>query len=47
MNLPNKLSRVLKGHTDSVNSVHLSTDGQLALIGSDDHTARLWDLHKW
>jgi predicted Zn finger-like uncharacterized protein len=35
--------RMFEGHTDSVNAVHLSEDGRLALSGSNDQTVRLWD----
>ena len=36
--------RVLSGHTDTINSVALTADGKWALTGSDDKTARLWEL---
>ncbi|MHB8628648.1 MAG: nSTAND1 domain-containing NTPase [Aggregatilineales bacterium] len=36
--------RQLSGHTDSVTSVAVSPDGQYVLSGSNDGTARLWDL---
>jgi WD40 repeat protein/uncharacterized caspase-like protein len=32
------------GHTGNVFSVAFSPDGKLVLTGSDDHTARLWDV---
>ena len=32
------------GHWTAVNSVAYSPDGKTALSGSDDHTARVWDL---
>ena len=35
----------LEGHTDSVNSVALSTDGFRAISGSSDNTLRVWDLN--
>ncbi len=35
---------ILQGHKGKVNSVAISSDGQLGLSGSDDHTVRLWDL---
>ena len=33
-----------RGHSDSVESVALSPDAKFVLTGSDDETARLWDL---
>ena len=36
--------RALRGHTAPVNSVALDGDGRLALSGSDDETARVWEL---
>ena len=36
--------RVLSGHTDTIHSVALTPDGKWALTGSDDKTARLWEL---
>ena len=38
--------RILEGHTDWVNSVCLSVDGQRAVSASKDHTLRLWDLEQ-
>ncbi len=35
---------VLKGHTASVAAVAFSLDGRRAITGSDDGTARVWDL---
>ncbi|MFN8489554.1 MAG: protein kinase [Caldilineaceae bacterium] len=35
---------IFTGHTKTVTSVRLSTDGCLALSGSRDRTLRLWDL---
>jgi WD40 repeat protein len=34
---------VLRGHTDSVNSVAISRDGMRIVSGSDDKTVRVWD----
>src|SRR5262245_20663235 len=34
----------LKGHTDAVYALAFSPDGRHLLTGSDDETARLWDL---
>lgn len=39
-----KCLRSFDGHTDSVWSVALSTDGRWALSGSKDKTVRLWDV---
>jgi hypothetical protein len=36
--------RVFKGHTDRINALGLSTDGNWALSGSNDRTLRLWEL---
>ena len=33
-----------KGIRDAINSVALTPDGTWALTGSDDKTARLWEL---
>ena len=46
LDLSNSVSspRVLLGHTDPINSVALTPDGKWALTGSDDKTARLWEL---
>lgn len=40
---PLQLLRSLKGHTKDVTSLSLSGDGRLALSGSEDQTAKLWD----
>ena len=33
-----------QGHTDLVNSVAYSSDGTQLASGSDDNTARIWDV---
>ncbi|UPK26912.1 toll/interleukin-1 receptor domain-containing protein [Bradyrhizobium sp. 195] len=38
-----RLQRVLSGHTDTINSVAISTDGTRIVSGSSDRTARVWD----
>jgi hypothetical protein len=43
-NLQTGVSRVLKGHTDSVNAVAVTPDGRRAISGSWDNTLRIWDL---
>ena len=37
--------KVLKGHTDTITAVAISSDDRYALTGSRDNTARLWDLN--
>ncbi|NLG54573.1 MAG: WD40 repeat domain-containing protein [Rhodococcus sp.] len=37
---------VLSGHSAAVRSVAFAPDGQMLVSGSDDHTARLWDLRR-
>ncbi len=39
-------SRVLKGHTDEIRSLAISPDRRWLVTGSDDKTARLWDLKR-
>src|SRR5208282_1118501 len=39
-----KQLRALHGHSSAITSVALSADGRLALTGSDDKTARVWDV---
>lgn len=41
---PGKMVSRLKGHQSPVNSVCCSPGGRLAATGSNDRTARLWDL---
>ncbi|RKZ92359.1 MAG: hypothetical protein DRR19_04485 [Candidatus Parabeggiatoa sp. nov. 1] len=36
--------RTFQGHSDYVNAVAFSPDGQLALSGSDDYTLKLWQV---
>ena len=38
------LIRTFTGHTDDVLSVAFSPDGSKVLTGSDDNTAKLWDV---
>ncbi|KAL7753311.1 Ribosome biogenesis protein erb1 [Sorochytrium milnesiophthora] len=50
---PTKLSLTFTGHTSRIRSFSISPSGQFILSGSDDKTARLWEvatgrcLHKW
>ncbi len=37
-----ELVRTLEGHTDMVNSVSFSPDGQSIVSGSRDNTIRVW-----
>ncbi len=37
-------SLVLRGHEERVTSLAISPDGRWLVTGSDDKTARLWDL---
>ncbi len=36
--------RFFKGHKDRVVSIRFSADGRRLITGSEDHTARIWDL---
>jgi guanine nucleotide-binding protein subunit beta-2-like 1 protein len=42
---PGYARRALNGHSETVSSAVLSSDGQFALSGSWDKTMRLWDLN--
>ncbi|WP_063711959.1 WD40 repeat domain-containing protein [Kamptonema formosum] len=37
--------RTLTGHTDEVNAVAITPDGQKAVSASEDNTLKLWDLN--
>jgi WD40 repeat protein len=39
-----KLSKTLTGHTGSVRSLAITTDGQTLISGSFDETIKLWSL---
>lgn len=40
----NSLGQPITDHTDAINALAFSPDGQLLVSGSDDRTMRLWDL---
>jgi WD40 repeat protein len=40
----NSLLNTLEGHTDSINSVCFSKDGNILASGSSDKTIKIWDL---
>ena len=44
-NLQNDTVRTLRGHTDIVNSVAFSPNGELLASVSDDRTIKLWNIH--
>ena len=44
-NLQNDTVRTLRGHTDTVNSIAFSPNGELLVSVSDDRTIRLWNVH--
>jgi WD40 repeat protein len=39
-----RVLHTLRGHTGTVNSIHLSPDAKLLVSASDDHDARIWDV---
>ncbi|WP_335016982.1 WD40 repeat domain-containing protein [Nostoc sp.] len=39
-----QLLRTLSGHSERVNSVAISSDGQMLASGSDDKTIKLWSI---
>lgn len=41
-----RLSWVKQGHRDAIRSIAVSNNGRFAITGSEDCTARIWDLHK-
>jgi len=45
-NLHNDTVTTLRGHTDIVNSVAFSPDGQLLASGSDDYTIKVWEVRQ-
>lgn len=45
-NLQNDSVVTLSGHTDKVNSIAFSPNGQLLVSGSNDRSVKLWDVHQ-
>lgn len=39
----NPMTVLLRGHSNSVNAIAFSLDGQLIVSGSEDETVRIWD----
>lgn len=37
-------TNTLKGHSKPINSIAISPDGYMLLSGSEDNTARLWEM---
>ena len=42
--LSGKVLKTLDGHTDVVNDIAITSDGKYMVSGSNDKTARIWDL---
>ena len=45
-NLEDSEETILGNHTDTVNSIAFSPDGQSLVSGSDDYTLKLWDIQE-
>ena len=45
--LRNDIVTTLRGHTDTVNAVAFSPNGELLATGGDDWTFRLWNVSRW
>ena len=46
-NLRDNTVKILKGHTEAVNSVTFSPDGKWLVSGSGDATIKMWDISRW
>ena len=44
---PGPLKFILKGHTNMINCIAISTNKQYAVSGSDNGILIIWDLEKW
>ena len=44
--LQNSTVTTLRGHTDKVNAIAFSPNGQLLVSGSDDYTVKVWDISR-